>query len=98
MSDQVVSASGDTFTEIRAMQTDIDTIETQIEGLLARGVKLAYESGWAGPDADRWREDWEGETSPKLKQTLAVLKTINTNARDSATAIMQAGGNQAIPF
>ena len=93
MSEQVVSASSQTFTEIRAMQTEIDNIETQITALIARGQKLAYESGWAGPDADKWRTDWEGETSPKLKTTLDVLRTINTAAKDSAGNIMTAGGN-----
>jgi hypothetical protein len=93
MSDQVVSASSQTFAEIRAMQGEIDGIETQITQLIARGQKLAYESGWAGPDADKWRGDWENETSPKLKTTLEVLKSINTAAKDSASNIMTAGGN-----
>jgi hypothetical protein len=92
MSEQVVSASSQTFAEIRAMQTDIDTIETQIEALIARGSKLAYESGWAGPTADTWRADWEGETSPKLRTTLTVLRSINTGAKDAASKIMTAGG------
>jgi hypothetical protein len=93
MPEQVVSASSQTFTEIQGMQGEIDNIEVQIEGLIARGNKLAYESGWAGPDADKWRGDWEGETSPKLRQTLEVLRTINTAAKDSASNIMNAGGN-----
>ena len=93
MSEQIVSASSQTFAEIRSMQGDIDEIETQIGKLIARGEKLAYESGWAGPDADKWREDWENQTSPKLKTTLEVLRTINTNAKDSASNIMTAGGN-----
>lgn len=90
---EIVSASSETFAEIGRMQSEIDNIEIQIQNLMARGQKVAYESGWAGPDADKWRGDWEGETSPKLRTTLEVLKSISTNAKDSASNIMTAGGN-----
>jgi hypothetical protein len=93
MSDQIVSASGQTFTEINTMQRKIDEIETQVTALIAQGNKVAYESNWAGPDADTWRTDWENDTSPKLKTTLEVLKSISTNAKTSANSIMTAGGN-----
>ena len=93
MADDLVSASSQTFTEIQGMQTKIDEIEGQITALIAQGQKLAYESGWAGNDADRWRADWEGETSPKLRTTLEVLRSINANSKDSASRIMTAGGN-----
>jgi hypothetical protein len=93
MAEELVSASSATFTEIQGMQADIDRIEGEITALIARGQKLAYESGWAGNDADRWRQDWEGETSPKLNTTVEVLRSINANARDSASRIMTAGGN-----
>jgi hypothetical protein len=93
MSGNTVSASQQTFDDIATIQTTIDGIEVEIEGLIAKGQALAYESGWTGPDADRWRADWEGETSPKLRTTLETLRSINTAARDSASNIMRAGGN-----
>jgi hypothetical protein len=93
MADQLVSASSETFAQIRAMQAKIDEIEGQITQLLEKGHHLAYETNWAGNDANRWREDWENETSPKLKTTLDVLRSISTNAKDSASNIMTAGGN-----
>ncbi|HEY3141452.1 MAG TPA: hypothetical protein VGJ86_09990 [Acidimicrobiales bacterium] len=93
MGDDLVSASSQTFTEIQGMQTKIDEIEGQITALIAQGQKIAYETNWAGSDADRWRADWESETSPKLKTTLDVLRSINANAKDSASRIFTAGGN-----
>jgi hypothetical protein len=93
MAGDTVSASQQTFSEIQTIQTSIDGLETQIGDLIAKGQRLAYESGWTGPDADSWRADWEGETAPKLRTTLEVLRSINATARDSASRIMTAGGN-----
>ncbi len=92
MSD-IVSASSTTFAEINGMQAEIDDIEDRIGLLIRRGNKLATESDWHGKDADRWRADWHDETSPKLTTTLDVLRSIHTNAKDSASSIMRSGGN-----
>ena len=93
--EQIVSASAETFDEITLMQRTIDEIEQKISDLITKGNQLADPSisGWSGPDADRWRTDWTDETSPKLTQTLTVLRSINANAKDSASNIMNAGGN-----
>jgi hypothetical protein len=91
MPQDFVSAGAATDEAVTTLQSNIDALETQITTVLNQGNTLANDSGWAGIDADGFREQWEGGVRSGLQTTLEKLREIQVGAGSSSRAIQDAG-------
>jgi len=81
---------GMVITEVRSLATQLDQKAEEIEQIItAIGTKLGT-TQWAGPDAFKFRSDWEGPLTGQLRQVSSVLRETATNARTNATQQEQA--------
>ncbi|MGE0214229.1 hypothetical protein [Mycolicibacterium sp.] len=71
--------------QLNAKANDIQNIVTQLSSAI-------NSVNWLGPDADRFRSDWQGQHVAQLKQVISALQTASQNARRNAQEQQTASG------
>lgn len=70
----------------RDLATQMDNDGTTIEELTARLTSLLEQTPWFGPDADRFKSDWNGQYVPSLRQVVDALRANAEQMRRQAQA------------
>jgi uncharacterized protein YukE len=80
-------------TEVRGLATQLDQKAEEIEQIISTiGSKLTS-TPWTGPDATKFRSEWDGSLTTQLRQVATVLRDTATNARNNASQQEQASAN-----
>jgi uncharacterized protein YukE len=71
---------------VRALATNLDQDGDQIDQILSKLTGILSSTQWSGPDADKFRNDWQGAHSTSLRQVSQALHDTATLARSNASA------------
>ncbi|MDR0593285.1 MAG: WXG100 family type VII secretion target [Bifidobacteriaceae bacterium] len=69
--------------QVRDMSGSMDREAGEIQAVLADVRRQMAQIQWMGPDADRFREQWQGQ-QPRLSQIVESLRNTARQAREHA--------------
>ncbi len=70
--------------ELKALGTDLTNKASDIKGILAQLNSKLQGTTWSGPDADRFRNNWNSQHVPALNKVIAELNTAGGDAKKNA--------------
>ncbi len=70
---------------VRQLATQLQRASDEIEQIMTRLTpEVTNQSIWRGPDADRFRNDWQSTHVPALRNVAQALGTASTTATTNA--------------
>lgn len=76
--------------QVRDLGTNLDREADQIDAILSKLTGVLNNTQWTGPDANQFRNDWQGVHSNALRKVAAALRETAQAARANAMAQEQA--------
>lgn len=84
---------GQDIGQVRKLAGQLKAKAAEIQGIMTLLTKELGEVNWQGPDAKKFREDWNGQCTSQLK---AVVNTLNdASARANRNAQQQQDASNA---
>lgn len=77
---------------VRTLAGQLDTKAGEIEQILSILTSTLSSTQWLGPDATRFRDDWDSTHSANLRRVAEALRTASQNANANAQQQEQASG------
>ncbi|WP_102144550.1 WXG100 family type VII secretion target [Mycobacterium hubeiense] len=81
---------GQDVEQVRQLATQLNAKASDIESVISQLTSAVNSVQWMGPDAERFKSDWQGQHVPQLRQVVSALQTASQNASRNATEQQQA--------
>ncbi|MCG7592736.1 WXG100 family type VII secretion target [Mycobacterium sp. PSTR-4-N] len=78
--------------QVQQLSNQLNAKANDIQGIVSQLSSAISSVNWMGPDADRFRSDWQGQHVAQLKQVISALQTASQNARRNAQEQQTASG------
>ena len=78
--------------QVQQLSNQLNAKANDIQGIVSQLSSAISSVNWLGPDADRFRSDWQGQHVAQLKQVISALQTASQNARRNAQEQQTASG------
>lgn len=78
--------------QVQQLSTQLNAKASDIQSIISQLSSAINSVNWMGPDADRFRSDWQGQHVAQLKQVVSALQTASQNARRNAQEQQSASG------
>lgn len=79
--------------QLRELGNKLEHGASEIDSQRNRLNTALENTHWEGPDADRFKEQWRGEHTSKLKQISEALRDASNRAKQNADQQTQASQN-----
>lgn len=84
---------GQDVTQVRALAKQLSAKATEIQNIMQQLTSQLQNVQWSGPDAEKFRGDWQGQHMAQLKQVVNALneasQRANRNAQQQETTSQQ---------
>ena len=81
---------GQDIDQVRQLATQLNAKAGDIEGVISQLTSAVNSVQWMGPDAERFKAEWQGQHVPQLKQVVSALQNASQNANRNASEQQQA--------
>ena len=81
---------GQDVDQVRQLATQLNAKAGDIESVISQLTSAVNSVQWMGPDAERFKSDWQGQHVPQLRQVVTALQTASQNASRNAAEQQQA--------
>jgi uncharacterized protein YukE len=71
--------------QVRSLSKQLNTQSQQVQQILTTLTSALQSVQWTGPDADGFRNDWNGQHTASLKQVIAALEDASQKAAKNAS-------------
>jgi uncharacterized protein YukE len=78
--------------QVQQLSTQLNAKASDIQSIISQLSSAINSVSWVGPDAERFRSDWQGQHVAQLKQVVSALQTASQNARRNAQEQQSASG------
>jgi uncharacterized protein YukE len=78
--------------QVQQLSNQLNAKANEIENVISQLSSAISSVNWMGPDADRFRSDWQGQHVAQLKQVVSALQAASQNARRNAQEQQTASG------
>jgi len=78
--------------QVQQLSNQLNAKASEIQNVISQLSSAISSVNWMGPDADRFRSDWQGQHVAQLKQVVSALQTASQNARRNAQEQQTASG------
>ncbi|HPZ95974.1 MAG TPA: WXG100 family type VII secretion target, partial [Mycobacterium sp.] len=75
---------GQDIDQVRQLATQLNAKASDIEGVISHLTSAINSVQWMGPDAERFKSDWQGQYVPQLRQVVTALQNASQNASRNA--------------
>lgn len=76
---------GQDIGEVRQLANQLTTKAEEIQGIMTQLNSRINQVHWTGPDADKFKSDWNGQHVSQLKTVISVLKDAGQRAQRNAS-------------
>ncbi|MFF1252431.1 WXG100 family type VII secretion target [Pseudarthrobacter sp. NPDC058329] len=76
--------------QLRQLGSKLNQGATEIESQRANLTSALNNTEWRGPDADKFKDQWNGEYTTRLNQVVEALKEAGNKAKQNADQQTQA--------
>lgn len=95
----MTGVSGADIDELRQLAKTVSQSADRIESVIGSVNNQISSAAWTGPDANRYRSQWQGDSSAKLRNVVSALRDASTaldrNATEQQNASAAGGGATA---
>lgn len=70
--------------QVRRLSSELNTEASTLAGIVAKLTSMLSSTQWSGPDAERFRSDWESVHARALRQAETALRDTAEAARRNA--------------
>lgn len=81
---------GQDVDQVRQLATQLNAKASDIESVISQLTSAVTSVQWMGPDAERFKSDWQGQHVPKLREVVGALQRASQDASRNATEQQQA--------
>lgn len=81
---------GQDIEQVRQLGTQLNSKASDIEGVISQLTSAVNSVQWMGPDAERFKSDWQGQHVPQLRQVVSALQKASQDASRNASEQQQA--------
>lgn len=81
---------GQDIEQVQQLATQLNSKAEEIQSVISQLSSAISKVQWMGPDADRFRSDWQGQHTAKLKAVVDALRTASQTAKRNAQEQQQA--------
>lgn len=81
---------GQDIEQVRQLAAQLNAKAGDIEGVISQLTSAVNSVQWMGPDAERFKADWQGQHVPHLRQVVAALQRASQDANRNASEQQQA--------
>lgn len=81
---------GQDVEQVRQLGTQLNTKAGDIESVISQLTSAVNSVQWMGPDAERFKSEWQGQHVPRLRQVVSALQQASTDANRNANEQQQA--------
>lgn len=78
--------------QVNQLSSQLNQKASEIQNVISQLSSAISSVDWRGPDADRFRSDWQGQHVAQLKQVVSALQAASQNARRNAQEQQTASG------
>ena len=78
--------------QVQQLSTQLNAKASDIQSIISQLSSAINSVSGVGPDAERFRSDWQGQHVAQLKQVVSALQTASQNARRNAQEQQSASG------
>ena len=81
---------GQDIEQVKQLAAQLNSKAGDIQNVISQLTSAVNSVEWRGPDAERFKSDWQGQHVPQLKQIVSALETASQKARTNAAEQQQA--------
>lgn len=81
---------GQDIDQVRQLAGQLNAKAGDIESVISQLTSAVNSVQWMGPDAERFRSDWQGQHVPQLRQVVNALQNASQHATRNANEQQQA--------
>lgn len=78
---------------VRSLGTQLSTEADALEQTLRKLSSSLAQTQWVGPDATKFRNEWDSQHSVALRNVIEALRVTSSNAKSNADAQEQVSGS-----
>lgn len=78
---------------VRTLGTMLSAEADQLESTVRKLTSTLEQTQWVGPDATKFRNEWQSQHTAALSRVIEALRTTSTNAKNNADAQEQVSSN-----
>jgi len=79
--------------QVRQLAREMDVASGDLQNIMSKLTNLLSSTQWSGPDAERFRSDWQSTHAQSLMRAKAALEETAGAARNNAAA-QESASNQ----
>lgn len=81
---------GQDIEQVRQLAAQLNSKAGDIQNVISQLTSAVNSVEWRGPDAERFKSDWQGQHVPQLKQIVSALQNASQQANRNASEQQQA--------
>lgn len=81
---------GQDIEQVKQLAAQLNSKAGDIQNVISQLTSAVNSVEWRGPDAERFKSDWQGQHVPQLKQIVTALQTASQKASKNASEQQQA--------
>lgn len=81
---------GQDIEQVKQLAAQLNSKAGDIQNVISQLTSKVNSVEWRGPDAERFKSDWQGQHVPQLKQIVTALQTASQKASKNASEQQQA--------
>ncbi len=78
---------------VRSLGTQLSQEADSLEATLKKLTASLAQTQWVGPDATKFRNEWESQHTVALRNVINALRTTSSSAKSNADAQEQVSGS-----
>jgi uncharacterized protein YukE len=78
--------------QLQQLSTQLNTKASEIQNVISQLSSQISSVNWLGPDATKFKSDWQGQHVAQLKQVVSALQAASQNAKKNAQEQQTASG------
>lgn len=78
--------------QLNQLSAQLNNKASDIQNVISQLSSAISSVQWQGPDANRFRSDWQGQHVAQLKQVVSALQNASQNAKRNAQEQQSASG------
>ena len=78
--------------QLQQLSTQLNSKAGEIQNVISQLSSQISSVNWLGPDATKFKSDWQGQHVAQLKQVVSALQAASQNARKNAQEQQTASG------
>jgi uncharacterized protein YukE len=80
----IMAMYGQDIEQVQNLSSQLNAKADDIQNVITQLSSAISSVQWMGPDADRFRSDWQSQHTAQLKAVVSALRTASQNAKRNA--------------